>query len=503
MKLGAHQVASARPPCHSGDMAGYYNREDVTERRKSREKAVMAGITKQAGAVGRLAESVAYGPEIFARFIRSLKGRKPIDQPVRLAEMASGLLSIRGEASGVALARQLLDEYLEASDENKLSFLRELAREFGPDEKALERSIAAYTKQPSAATALALHLAAESRRQELIRRMNQAPGGTAALVRMREDVLRNLKNEPDLAPLDADFVHLLSSWFNRGFLHLECIGWSTPAEILERLIRYEAVHEISSWDDLRRRIDLPDRKCFGFFHPALEKDPLVFVEVALTVGIPTAISPLLSKDRTPIDPRKADTAVFYSISNCHMGLRGVSFGNLLIKQVVQELSREFEGIETFATLSPVPGFTRWLAGQVREGNTSSMLSATGAREALEPLVRPGAEITSEQLEVARPLLENALLTYLFEAKDASGKPLDPVSRFHLGNGARLDRIHWQADLGPKGLAQALGFMVSYVYELKDVEQNHEAFVSRGEIARSPALAKSVAAVRRKREKAVA
>jgi malonyl-CoA decarboxylase len=459
----------------------------------------MVSTTKQSGPVSRLAESVAYGPEIFARFLRTLKGRKAVDPPVRLAEMAAGLLSIRGEASGVALARQLLDEYLEAGDEDKLAFLLELAREFGPDEKALEQSIAAYSRQPSAAAALALHQAAESRRQELIRRMNQAPGGTAALVRMREDVLRNLKAEPELAPLDSDFVHLLCSWFNRGFLRLQRIGWSTPAEILERIIRYEAVHEISSWEDLRRRIDPPDRKCFGFFHPAMDNDPLVFVEVALTVGIPSAIGPLLDTDRAPIDPRKADTAVFYSISNCHMGLRGVSFGNLLIKQVVQELSREFDGIHTFATLSPVPGFARWLAGQLTE--QGGALSNSPQREMLEPLLRPGSEIGSEAFEAARPLLENALLSYLFDAKEASGKPLDPVSRFHLGNGARLDRVHWQADLSRKGVRQALGFMVSYVYELKDVEQNHEAFVSRGEIARSPALAKSVTAMRRKREKA--
>jgi len=460
----------------------------------------MPGSLDPNGAVGRLTETVAYGPEIFARFVRALKGGKAAAPPERLAEMAASLLSLRGEASGVALARQLLDEYLEASDADKLAFLLELAREFGPDQKALERAVSAWQKKPSPTGALALHQAAESRRQELIRRMNQAPGGTAALVRMREDVLRSLKAEPDLAPLDADFVHLLSSWFNRGFLRLERIDWSTPAEVLERIIRYEAVHEISSWDDLRRRIDPPDRRCFGFFHPALGKDPLVFVEVALTQGIPGAIGPLLAENRKPIDPRKADTAIFYSISNCHMGLRGVSFGNFLIKQVVEELSRSFDKVETFATLSPIPGFTRWLARQATEDGPGALI-APDDREALLPLTQAGAEISDRRLEAAKPALGNALLAYLFDAKDGSGKSLDPVSRFHLGNGARLDRIHWAADIGSKGLKQSLGFMVSYVYALKDVEQNHEAYVSKGDIAMSPALARSVAAMRRKREKA--
>ncbi|TXL68623.1 malonyl-CoA decarboxylase [Zeimonas arvi] len=457
----------------------------------------MPGSLKANGAVGRLAETVAYGPEIFARFVRALKGRNKVDAPVRLAEMAAGLLSIRGEASGVALARQLLDEYLEASDADKLAFLLELAREFGPDQKALERSVAAWMKKPSGATALALHQAAESRRQELIRRMNQAPGGTATLVSMREDVLRNLKAEPDLAPLDADFVHLLSSWFNRGFLRMHRIDWSTPAEILERIIRYEAVHEISSWDDLRRRIDPSDRQCFGFFHPALGNDPLVFVEVALTEGIPSAIAPLLAEKRKPIDPSKADTAVFYSISNCHMGLRGVSFGNFLIKQVVEELSREFAGLQTFATLSPVPGFTRWLAKEA--ASRDGALLTPGDRDRLEPLTRSDVELSDRLLEAAKPALNNALLTYLFDAKDGTAKSLDPVSRFHLGNGARLDRVHWAADTSSKGLKQALGFMVSYVYELQAVERNHEAYVSKGEIAMSPALSRSVAAMRKRRE----
>ena len=461
----------------------------------------MADSPRNGGPVGRLTESVAFGPEIFARFVRALKGAKTLDRPMRLADMANSLLSLRGEASGVALARQLLDEYTESGESDKIAFLLELAREFGPDARALERAVSGWTKKPTPANALALQQAAESRRQELIRRMNQAPGGTATLVRMREDVLRKLKDEPELAPFDADFAHLLASWFNRGFLRLERIDWSTPAEVLERIIRYEAVHAISSWDDLRRRIDPPDRRCFGFFHPALGNDPLVFVEVALTQGIPGAIGPLLAENRKPMDPRKADTAIFYSISNCHLGLRGVSFGNFLIKQVVEELSRAFDNLQTFATLSPIPGFTRWLAKQASQDGAGALI-ASADRSALLPLTRPGAEISDRTLEAAKPALGNALLAYLFDAKDGSGKSLDPVSRFHLGNGARLDRVHWAADISGKGLGQSFGFMVSYVYALRDVEHNHEAYVSRGDIAMSAGLARSVAAMRRRRGKAL-
>lgn len=459
----------------------------------------MPGSLKANAAVGRLTESVAYGPEIFARFVRTLKGARKIDRPARLAEMASGLLSLRGEASGVALARQLLDEYLEADEADRLAFLLGMARDFGPDVETLARAVSAWQKKPSPASALALHQAAESRRQELIRRMNQAPGGTQALVRMREDVLRNLMDEPDLASLDADFVHLLSSWFNRGFLKLERIDWSTSAETLERIIRYEAVHEISSWDDLRRRIDSPDRRCFGFFHPALDRDPLVFVEVALTRGIPGAIAPLLADGRKPIDPQRADTAIFYSISNCHMGLRGISFGNFLIKQVVEELSRTFGNLRTFATLSPIPGFTRWLSKQASQDGPGALIAGED-REAIMPLIVSGSEISDRKLEDAKPALTNALLAYLFDAKDSSGRPLDPVSRFHLGNGARLDRIHWAADVGSKGLRQSLGFMVSYVYALEEVEKNHESYLSHGDIAKSPGLARNLASMRKKRER---
>ncbi|HVL56422.1 MAG TPA: malonyl-CoA decarboxylase [Burkholderiaceae bacterium] len=432
--------------------------------------------------------------DVIERFLRALsRGKRPAESP-QLVEMAEALLSIRGEASGVALAAQLLEAYASADDTAKLAFLAQLVESFGPDTTLLDRRIEAYRADPSAQSAVALHAAAEPRRQELIRRMNLAPNGTVRLVRMREDVLRHQPAHPALAAVDADFVHLFSSWFNRGFLQLQRIDWMTPAEILERIIRYEAVHAISSWDDLRRRLAPPDRRCFAFFHPALQHDPLIFVEVALTAEIPQAIAPLLADERTPLDPTRATTAIFYSISTCHAGLRGVTFGSFLIKQVAEELSREFPSIENYATLSPIPRFVRWLRTQFGADGTSLLDPA--AREQLQPLADPAFAADREVLETAKPALTRALLFYLFDAKDANGRPVDSVARFHLGNGAQLECIHWLADASEKGLSQSLGFMVSYRYELSQIERNHEAFASQGVIAAAAPLRRSLKAAQR-------
>ena len=243
---------------------------------------------------------------------------------------------------------------------SRLAFFETLARDYGPDREKLSQAIETWRAQPSDDDASDLHFASEPRRQELIRRLNRAPGGTGELVAMRADLLNVLKANKDLAALDRDIVHLLSSWFNRGFLVLRRIDWSSPANILEKIIRYEAVHEIRDWDDLRRRIDPVDRRCYAFFHPTLVDEPLIFVEVALTEAIPGAIAPLLAEDRPPVAIDRARTAVFYSISNTQRGLGGISFGSFLIKQVVEELQRELPKLENFVTLSPVPGLMQWL-----------------------------------------------------------------------------------------------------------------------------------------------
>src|SRR5881628_2135587 len=277
-----------------------------------------------------------------------------------LVELCGALLSGRGEASGTAIAREVLDIYQELDAAGRRAFFEALVRDFGPDRERLSKAIETWRAKPADEDASALHFASEPRRQELIRRLNRAPGGTGDLVKMRADLLDMRNGHTDLAALDRDVSHLLSSWFNRGFLVLRRIDWSSPANVLEKIIRYEAVHEIHGWDDLRRRIDAPDRRCYAFFHPALADEPLIFVEIALTEEIPGAIAPLLAEDRSAIDTARARTAVFYSISNCQAGLAGISFGNFLIKQVVEELQRELPRLETFVTLSPVPGLRLWM-----------------------------------------------------------------------------------------------------------------------------------------------
>ena len=295
---------------------------------------------------------------------RTLLRRAGSSEPKRdgaeLISLCEALLSGRGEASGTAMAREVLDRYRHLNDAQRLAFFEALTRDFGPDREKLARAIESWRAQRSDEDASHLHFASEPRRQELVRRLNRAPGGTSDLVAMRADLLRLMNGHSELAALDRDVSHLLSSWFNRGFLVLRRIDWSTPANILEQIIRYEAVHEIRDWDDLRRRIDPIDRRCYAFFHPALVDEPLIFVEVALTESIPGAIAPLLAVDRQLVPTERARTAVFYSISNTQRGLGGISFGSFLIKQVVEELRRELPKLEDFVTLSPVPDFMRWL-----------------------------------------------------------------------------------------------------------------------------------------------
>jgi malonyl-CoA decarboxylase len=291
------------------------------------------------------------------------------------------------------------------------------------------------------------------------------------------------KGDKGLAALDRDVVHLLGSWFNRGFLVLRRIDWSTPANILEQIIRYEAVHEIRDWDDLRRRIDPVDRRCYAFFHPALADAPLIFVEVALTETIPGAIAPLLAVNRQPVAADRARTAVFYSISNTQRGLGGISFGNFLIKQVVEELRRELPKLDTFVTLSPVPGFMAWLK------EASDLPVTEEERELLKQLDDPhwieSEPITASLREVVEPLAAH----YFLRARSSKGRIIDSVARFHLGNGARLERINWLGDLSAKGLRESAGVMVNYLYRLDDIEKNHEIYANDGEVVASSAVKK--------------
>jgi malonyl-CoA decarboxylase len=401
-----------------------------------------------------------------------------------LVQLSRDLISGRGEASGVRRARDLLDAYARAGDETRLGYLTALVDDFGPDEARLEAAIEAFHANKNQETMAALSAASEPRRQEVLRRINHAPGGTAALVNLREDVLTHLKENPALAVLDADFVHLFSSWFNRGFLVLRPIDWTTPANILAKIIRYEAVHTIQSWDDLRNRLEPPDRRCFAFFHPQMADEPLVFVEVALMRDMPDAIAPLLDLDRTPLASEEATTAVFYSISNCQVGLKGISFGNFLIKQVVEELKRDLPNLKTFVTLSPVPGFMNWLKRAFEQ--PSSVFLAEDSRILTVLADSSSGEQPAAQEEVRRAQLAAAAHYFLVATKE-DGKPVDPVARFHLGNGARLERINYRGDISPNGMRQAGGLMVNYLYDLEAIETNHEAFANQGKITASPAV----------------
>jgi malonyl-CoA decarboxylase len=388
---------------------------------------------------------------------------RPPKPGARLDDLARTLMGNRGEATGMALAHDLLQAYAASSPEARRAFFDFVMHDLDIDADAVRAALAAYENDPGKATYRAYAEAAEPRRQELIRRLNQEPGGTARLVGMRSDLLKILPEAPHLAPLDLDFRHLFASWFNRGFLVLRPINWETPAHLLEKIIAYEAVHAIGSWSALRARLKPADRRCFAFFHPAMPDEPLIFVEVALTRGIPGSVDRLLADDRDETRAADADTAVFYSISNCQTGLAGVSFGHLLIKQVVEDLSRALPGLKTFVTLSPVPGLAGW------------------------------AKQTGQTLDPAAPdALRQLTARYLLEAKRGE-EPRDPVARFHLGNGAILHAVHADADLSEKGRAQSGGAMVNYLYDLRKLAENHDRYAKQATIAASAdvrALAKA-------------
>ena len=399
-----------------------------------------------------------------------------------LIDLCEDLLSGRGEASGVALAREILSRYAELTTGPRIHFFESLALRFGTDPARMEKAIADWRDNPSDETAALVHSASEPRRQELFRRLNLAPGGTAALVRMREQLMDVLANRDDLRAVNDDFVHLFASWFNRGFLVLRHIDWSTPAIVLEKIIRYEAVHQIHDWDDLRRRIDPPDRRCYAFFHPALVDEPLIFVEVALSRDIPAAIAPILAMGRETVEPDKMRTATFYSISNCQRGLAGVSFGNFLIKQVVEEINREIPKLSTFVTLSPVVSFASWLKRERETENSAALTEADKA--AFATLDEPGWWTDADEAEKLRDPLTRAAAWYYLRARSSRGLPVDAVARFHLGNGARLERINWLADTSDKAMAQSHGLMVNYLYDLDDIEKNHEAFAEQRTVVAS-------------------
>lgn len=370
-------------------------------------------------------------------------------------DLCEQLLSSQGDVSGISLASQILNRYAKSDDEQQKEFFHYLNNQLDLNSTALENALAAYKKEPSKETYRKLLHHGEPRRQELARRLNQVPGATEMLVEMRKDLHKFSKQDRTLEKVDLDFRHLFTSWFNRGFLMLEPISWTSPANILEKIIEYEAVHAIDSWEDLRRRLKPNDRRCFAFFHPSMPEEPLIFVEVALTKGIPSSIQKVLAEERAPLSASQADTAVFYSISNCQSGLAGISFGNSLIKQVVADLSRELPNLKTFVTLSPIPGLTKWLeqTGNAGRANNPETLKTLAAY-------------------------------YLLKAKKINGTPLDPVAQFHLNNGAMVHQVHIEADISEKGIQQSKGMMVNYLYDLQRISSNHETFATNKEVVAS-------------------
>lgn len=399
------------------------------------------------------------------RIFRSEKDKRDI------FALCAALLSGQGEVSGTKVASALLSKYETLDDDDRVKFFECLANDYDLEPAAVIDAANEYLQDRSPQALSALTHASEPQRQELLRRLNQVPGGTEKLVRMRESVLPLVKQKPELALVDQDFEHLFSSWFNRGFLVLKPIDWRTPANILEKIIAYEAVHAINDWDDLRRRLQPVDRRCYGFFHPVMPEEPLIFVEVALTNGIPDSIETLLTDSRETLNPEKANTAVFYSISNCQQGLKGVSFGNSLIKQVASDLAADIPSLKTFVTLSPVPSFTKWLR---REHDT---FEDPEIGELVNALDKEDPEVRRLSLEPHEKLLLRLMASYMLTAKGRGGFPFDPVSRFHLGNGASLARINWMADRSENGIRQSAGMMVNYQYDLSSVENNHETYVN--------------------------
>jgi len=386
-----------------------------------------------------------------------------------MTALCEAIFSEKGEVSGTKVAAALLAKYEELSSEDKLQFFRDVVTNYDLDPDAIIASAEAYKEDQTPALLSELTRQAEPKRRELLRRLNQVPGATEKLVHMREDLLDFLKSNPELASFDADFEHMFSTWFNRGFLVLKPIDWATPANILEKIIEYEAVHAINDWDDLRRRLQPLDRSCFAFFHPAMPEEPLIFVEVALTKGVPVSVDALLAEDRASLSGMDADTAVFYSISNCQKGLRGVSFGNFLIKQVANDLALEFLSLKNFVTLSPIPGFRKWLTKTYGETENATI------REILAVLADQASFFNGNGNATYEKSLKTLLAKYYLDAKRDDGLPIDPVSRFHLGNGASLMQFNWMADVSDKGFLQSAGMMVNYKYDLATVEENHEAY----------------------------
>ena len=447
---------------------------------------------------------------MFEKIQKARRDARDRSELERLLADCRKLLTERGESNSVAIATRVIERYRTLPADAVHALFSVLAAEFDPDPGEVLMLAEQYAVSRSPENLIRLARAAEPPRQELLRRLNQAPQGTATIVAMRAQLLHRLRSDRRLAAVDADFEHLLSSWFSPGFLNLVRVDWNSPARLLEQIIKHEAVHEIDGWGDLRRRLE-PDRRCFAFFHPVLPDEPLIFVEVALLAEMPAAIGPLLERGAgvsTP--PNRFKVAAFYSISNCQPGLRGVNLGNFLIKRVAERIREELPSVRTFCTLSPIPSFADWLARvQViessrlkpavvqslnealarRRGRADSAAGAAkGAGSASTASAAPPDAASAGSAADTSDL--RALCAFYLLHTSPSELPSDPVARFHLNNGARLERINTDADLSRKGLRHSHGLMVNYLYDLDEIESNHEHFIA-GQVAASRAVRASM------------
>lgn len=393
-----------------------------------------------------------------------------------LDSLCAMMMASDGEYSSLLLAERILNAYESLDADGRLEFFTLLHSDYDIDTAAIKSAVKDYERSSDATNLLRVTDAAEPGRQELLRRINLTPGGTRRLVKMREHLLEAIRDKPELKKIDTDFHHLFNAWFNRGFLLMEPIDWTTPAHILEKIIAYEAVHEIENWSELRSRLEPADRYCYGFFHPSMEDEPLVFVEVALTDQVPRGIGEILQREPEIEAPENPSCAIFYSISTCHRGLSGVSFGNFLIKQVATSLKLRFPQLKTFATISPVPGFRAWLQAQAKvEHEIAGLID----------------EFDADAGDELRNQLEKLVASYLLEQKTEGNEPIDPVARFHLKNGAILERINILGNPSDRGMERSFGTMVNYVYNLSQVEDNHEEYVKNNQIVASSSVKKAL------------
>ncbi|MEM7195977.1 MAG: malonyl-CoA decarboxylase family protein [Pseudomonadota bacterium] len=405
-------------------------------------------------------------PGIFQDLVPALRRVSWVPSSVRnyllgedksIEELSRLMMESEGEYSSYLIADRVLSEFERLDDDGAAVFFDLLNTSYDLDVERIGELGHQYAQSSDPLVFEQLLQAAEPQRQKFLQRLNMAPEGTLRLVKMREKLRRVSRDNPDLKKMDVDFRRLLTSWFNPGFLSLKPITWNSPAHILEKIIAYEAVHEIGSWRELKQRLQPEDRRCYAFFHPAMADEPLVFVEVALMDAVPRQIEEILGSERHEVGAERATAAIFYSISNCHKGLSGVSFGNFLIKHVANHLKSELHQLKTFATLSPVPGLVRWI-------ETSESDDADGN-------------------------LENLAARFLVDEKNDDHEPLDPVARFHLRNGARLERINLNANQSELGVSQSRGVMVNYTYDLSTVEENHEKYVHEKFVSASPSVRK--------------